>query len=397
MKVVLFSHPKFMASYSMPRFATMIAAALHDCGHEVDVWSPRANFFEKLSATRLQKWGGYIDQYILFPCWVRAQLKLTPVNTLFVFADQALGPWVPMVKGRPHVVHAHDLLALRSALGEIPENPTSFTGKLYQRFIKNGFKSASVFIAISEKTKLDLIRYAAVPNSRVTVVHNDLNFNYTQTPIHTAVSILKDRMPFITENGIILHVGGDQWYKNRLGVISIYKAYANEVNSPLPLVLVGPELSPQQKNAADGMSENGQIHVVSGLDNESLQAAYSAAKVFLFPSLAEGFGWPILEAQACGALVITTDDAPMNEIGGSAPFYMPKLSSKDDITAWSKLGADTMQKIFAMETSAFNERVHAGKLWANRYAQGNALRRYIDIYRQTLQSQISPAGHSLVE
>lgn len=151
MNIVLFSHPAFMTSQSMPRFTRMLEQAYVARGKQVQVWSPQPKVYALVPKGRLTKWAGYIDQYILFPLWVRKQVKTQPDNTLYVFCDQALGPWVPLVTNKPHVVHVHDLLALRSALGDIPENPTSWSGKLYQRFIRHGFKQAKHFISISKK------------------------------------------------------------------------------------------------------------------------------------------------------------------------------------------------------------------------------------------------------
>ena len=56
--------------------------------------------------------------------------------------------------------------------------------------------------------------------------------------------------------------------------------------------------------------------------NEELQALYSCASLMLFPSLQEGFGWPIIEAQACGCPVVTSNRMPMTEIGGDAATYI---------------------------------------------------------------------------
>jgi glycosyltransferase involved in cell wall biosynthesis len=55
---------------------------------------------------------------------------------------------------------------------------------------------------------------------------------------------------------------------------------------------------------------------------ENLEALYSLATAFIFPSLCEGFGWPIIEAQACNALVFTSNREPMTEVGGDAAIYI---------------------------------------------------------------------------
>src|SRR5258708_7484931 len=182
MKLVMFCHPDFASSQSMPRFAKMLKASYESRGHQVEVWSPQAKFHQWFLGSRLAKWGGYVDQYLSFPYRVRRTLKTTSADTLFVFCDQALGPWMPLVKDRPHVVHVHDLLALRSALGEVPENPTSITGRIYQRYIRRGFRQARHFISISRKSRDDLHRFGGVKAVTSEVVYNGLNFPYAPMP-----------------------------------------------------------------------------------------------------------------------------------------------------------------------------------------------------------------------
>src|SRR5258707_6114071 len=152
-------------------------------------------------------------------------LKSFSAATLFVFCDQALGPWVPLVKSRPHVVHAHDLLALRSALGDIPENPTSFTGRIYQRYIRRGFRQARHFISASKKTRDDLHRCGQVAATSSDVVYNGLNFPYEPMARHEAQEVLRTAGFPESPGGVLLHIGGNQWYKNQAGVISIYAQY----------------------------------------------------------------------------------------------------------------------------------------------------------------------------
>ena len=78
-------------------------------------------------------------------------------------------------------------------------------------------------------------------------------------------------------------------------------------------MLVGPPLA---QNAPG-------VETRRAVGNEALAALYSGAELLLFPSLEEGFGWPIIEAQASGCRVVTTGKAPMTEVGGNAAFYLP--------------------------------------------------------------------------
>ena len=213
MNIILFSHPNFMQSQSMPRFAGMLQKAYGSLGHQVQIWSPQARLYTYFSTGKLSKWAGYVDQYLLFPIWVHAQLKLQSSDTLYVFCDQALGPWVPLVKHLPHVVHAHDLLALRSALGDIPENPTSWTGRLYQRYIRHGFKQAKHFISVSNKTRDDLNVFGQVAPQTSEVVYNGLNYPYAPMTLALATQLLINANLPSSPQGFLLHLGGSQWYK----------------------------------------------------------------------------------------------------------------------------------------------------------------------------------------
>lgn len=389
MRIVLFTHPEFTSSQSMPRFARMLQQAYTERGHQVQVWTPKARLSSRIKGP-LAKWAGYVDQYVLFPRWVRRQLPHQPADTLFVMTDQALGPWVPLVKDRPHVVHAHDLLALRSALGEIPQNPTRLTGRIYQRYIRQGFAQARKFICISGRTREDLERVGGVPASACEVVHNGLNQRFSRTPRPEAQAILRRANLPVPAQGLLLHVSGNQWYKNVSGVLRLYAHYARSQAMPLPLWLVGVHQDDAVRAALAEVPEQGSVHFLYGIDHALLQAAYSQARAFLFPSLAEGFGWPIVEAQACGCPVITTDDAPMNEIGGPEARYLPLLQAGDDVQAWAAHGAWVLSDLLSSSTEEMERRRQACQAWAQRFEPSQAINRYLHIYEQVLGEAQSP-------
>lgn len=385
MNIVLFSHPAFMASQSMPRFASMLKEAYEAKGHRVQVWAPQARVYNWVPRGRFSKWAGYVDQYIVFPIFVRLQLRQQPPDTIFVFCDQALGPWVPLVKKRPHVVHAHDLLALRSALGEIPENPTSWSGRLYQRYIRNGFQQAKHFISVSKKTRDDLVQFGGVDPITSAVVYNGLNFPFSPLPLATADQLISSAGLPVHPDGMLLHISGNQWYKNVRGVIALYGAYAATTEAPLPLWLIGVTQTAPVQAAIRDLPSNATVHFFHKLDNKVIQAAYSKARVFLFPSLAEGFGWPIVEAQACGCPVITTDAAPMNEIGGPASSYLPRLPHGADSAAWAKEGAVVLGTLLALTPEARADLSAQCVAWASGFQANVAIDAYLKIYADILK------------
>jgi glycosyltransferase involved in cell wall biosynthesis len=386
MNIVLFSHPMFMQSQSMPRFTRMLEQAYLARGHSVQIWSPQPKFYKFFSHGNLSKWAGYLDQYLLFPFWVRAQLKNQPPNTLYVFCDQALGPWVPIVKNMPHVVHAHDLLALRSALGDIPENPTAWSGRLYQRYIRHGFKQAQHFISVSNKTRDDLLNFGQVNPLTSEVVYNGLNYPYKPMSELEAIPLLtKANLP-ATSKGFLLHLGGSQWYKNLAGVMYIYKEYVNITSSPLPLVCISPKPNSKIEVLITKMPKNANVIFIQGVDNQTLQAAYSMAAAFIFPSLAEGFGWPIAEAQACGCPVLTTDAAPMNEVGGNVVTYVPVLKLTDNPQAWGREAAIKLISLISLPQNNRNMLAQAGISNVAKFDAKETIEGYLAIYAQVLAS-----------
>ncbi|RYY53768.1 MAG: glycosyltransferase family 1 protein [Chitinophagaceae bacterium] len=342
MKIIFFRHPRFMKSQSMPRYAAWLADGMRARGHEVTEWSPEGRFYSMPVPGPLKKWMGYIDQYLIFPRWVKKQLKKVPSDTLFVFADHALGPWVPLVADRLHVIHCHDFLAQRSALGQIPENPTSSTGKALQSMIRKGFSKGRRFISISRKTEQDLLALLPEPPALSQVVYNGLTGEFIPgDPIH-ARQVVGAAAGVDLTKGYILHVGGNQWYKNRKGVVSLYAEWAKTAAEPAPLLMVGPPAPEDLKSLAAGVTSPGRVIFLSSPPDELVKQAYRGAEIFLFPSLAEGFGWPIAEAMASGCPVITSNEAPMNEVAADAALYIPVMGK--DKTAWLRESVPVLEE-----------------------------------------------------
>jgi glycosyltransferase involved in cell wall biosynthesis len=131
----------------------------------------------------------------------------------------------------------------------------------------------------------------------------------------------------------------------------------------------------------------GQVHFFRGLSNRTLQAAYSLAEAFIFPSLAEGFGWPIVEALACGCPVLTTGEAPMTEVGGRAACYLPRRGHQEDVDEWAASGAKKLQTILVTQKQSQLDRRLAGLQWAERFQASTTIDTYLSIYERELRRQ----------
>ncbi len=386
MRIIVFTHPKFINSNSMPRFARMIVDGMKLRGHTVEEWSAKPYFYKLPLSGTVMKWLGYIDQYLVFPIVILGRLFCgNHKDAVFVFTDQALGPWVPLVKKYPHIIHVHDFMAYHSSLGAHPENPTSRTGKLYQKFIKNGFSKGKCFISVSKNTKAELDKILNWDGEHSFVVYNGLNPIFRRIEKSKAVSLLQDKLPLpVLSEGFLLHVGGNQWYKNRNGVLEIYAAYARQApaESCLPLVMIGANPTASLTALANNLPEWAKVYFISGVSDEQVCAAYSLASLFLFPSLEEGFGWPIAEAMACGCPVVTTNKAPMTEVGGTAAIYIERRTPENAVE-WAEQSATRILELLADESSMQTHQTN-GIERVREFDAQSTLDAYEKIYMSTL-------------
>jgi glycosyltransferase involved in cell wall biosynthesis len=365
----------------------MIADGMEQRGHRVAIRSPTSIFSKLPLPASLKKWMGYVDQYLIFPVIIWQKLRRDPKETLFVFADQALGPWVPLVKDRSHVIHCHDFLAQFSANDEINENKVSYAGKIYQQFIRWGYTKGNAFISVSKKTQGDLHYFLNSQPAVSEVVYNGVNPLYKKEDIALARKRLYETVGVNVENGYLLHVGGNQWYKNRIGVLEIFNSWRSSSNIKLPLLMIGEKPDDLLLHRYSQSPFKSDIHFLSDIKDEDVKHAYAGANLFVFPSYAEGFGWPIAEAMACGCPVLTTDESPMTEVGGDAAFLIPRRPSGES-THWSEVVAEKVRKIINLSEGELKSVVDASVLNASRFNQTTALDKIEEIYLRVLKNGV---------
>jgi glycosyltransferase involved in cell wall biosynthesis len=312
--------------YSMRLFPELLDRLLRERGIAVESIRPRT-VLGKLApwVGPLGKWLFYIDKFVLFPFTLRRVIRRERAPGVVAhLCDHSNAMQVRYLRDIPHVVTCHDMMPIRSARGEIPQNPTSWTGKCFQQLILNGLKRAGFTACVSSATQRDLLRLTGGSPENTRVVLMSLNYDYTPMPLAEA----RARICALTrmESPYILHVGGGSWYKNRRGALEIYartrRLMAGRSSFP-KLIYTGPPLDAEIGSMAAEYPElASNVIRLSGVDPETLRALYSAAELLLFPSWDEGFGWPIIEGQACGCRVVTTNREPMTEVGGDAAFYI---------------------------------------------------------------------------
>lgn len=322
MKILLIGNYAKDHQFSMQKFSACLKQGLLQQGHQVRILQPQAVFgrpFES-TVTGIAKWLGYIDKYLLFPLSLRKSAHWADIIHI---CDHSNAIYVPHIKKYAHVVTCHDLMAVRSALGEFEENnQVGKAGQLQQQWILKGLQAASNIASVSNATKQDVIRLAKQPSDNVTVIHNGLNYAFNPVAKEQALALLAKYG--IAENmRFLLHVGGNQWYKNRKGLLAIFNRIIRQrSDTDLKLVMAGKPLTDELHRLIRQYDLQDKVVELTEPSTEDLCALYSLTTAFIFPSLCEGFGWPIIEAQACNALVFTSNREPMTEVGGDAAIYI---------------------------------------------------------------------------
>lgn len=362
---------------SMQRFAHVLLELLPSYGISVSLLKPRVQF-GRLSRSRrgLGKWFGYLDKFVLFPRDLKQKLSTSQGQRRFLvhICDHSNAIYTRFLRAFPHLVTCNDLLAVRSALGEFPENPTRWTGRRLQRSIMCGLNRAQHVTCISEATRRDLLRLSTLIPSAVSLTYMGLNYDYHPMESGAARQICSTVLPENASNrGFFLHVGGNQWYKNRLGLLRMYETLLRHGDCPA-LVMAGEQLSPEMESFIHRAGLSGHVYSIVNPGNEELRALYSLAEILIFPSLQEGFGWPIIEAQACGCRVLTSDRVPMTEIGSGAAFYCDPENPES--------ASAVIREMLSQSEQARTSTIEFGLKNAARFTGSAMLQQYVALYRQ---------------
>jgi glycosyltransferase involved in cell wall biosynthesis len=307
----------------MDRFAGVLYDGLRATGHLVRLLKPQP-FLGRMfpSATGLGKWLGYLDRFLVFSLILKQAADWADVVHI---CDHANAVYIPWLNRKPHVVTCHDMLAIRSAFNEITEHKTGPTGKVYQRWILAGLKQTRHVACVSRTTYDDVLRLTGLEPDRVSVLRNGLNYKYHHMSENLSLYHLEqigiaDAVPFL------LHVGSNDWYKNKEGLLRIFCKFIRlAAGKKWHLVLAGQGLTDGLLFLAQEIGISDRIRETPNVTNQQLCALYSRAEGLIFPSLAEGFGWPIIEAQACGCPVFSSNRRPMTELGGDGAVYFDPL------------------------------------------------------------------------
>jgi glycosyltransferase involved in cell wall biosynthesis len=228
--------------------------------------------------------------------------------------------WMPRTLPCPYVMTVHDLLEHmyrtrpRSGLRQ----------SLHLHFTRRVLKGAGRILAVSNFTKSEIQTVFGIPSSHIEVVYNAIDERFLHGHATDADrQILAER--YLIKYPFLLYAGRISPPKNLVRIIEAFSALKAELEKEgkfldLKLIIIGDEVSkhPDLRRTVIRSGVQNDVRFLGFIPIEMLRVFYDAAKIFVFPSLYEGFGLPPLEAMAHGTPVVTSNTSSLPEVVGNA-------------------------------------------------------------------------------
>jgi len=220
----------------------------------------------------------------------------------------------------PYVITVHDVLEHMYGAGE----GSGLRRSLHFHFTRHVLKGAKRILAVSKFTKSEIEKLFAIPSQRIEVIYNAIDERFLRGHATEADrQILAER--YLVTYPFLLYAGRISPHKNLVRIIEAFSALKAQLekqslHADLKLIIIGDELSkhPDLRRTVIRSGVQNDVRFMGFIPIEMLRLFYDAAKVFVFPSLYEGFGLPPLEAMAHGTPVITSNISSLPEVVGNA-------------------------------------------------------------------------------
>lgn len=230
------------------------------------------------------------------------------------------------------VITIHDLLSLRY------KNISAHQRFYFKYLLPFLISRAKVVVAVSETTKQEIIHFLKCPPEKIAVIYNGYDqqryFATNETTNH-----IREKYGI---QDYLLAVGPTYPHKNFETLIDAYASLDQTTRDKHPLLIAGGKKKylDHLKQYVQGRQLNQQIHFTGYVPSELMAPLYREAHALVFPSLYEGFGFPLLEAMACGCPVISSNTSSMPEVCGEAALYFTPTNRKEMSLSIEKLVFD---------------------------------------------------------
>jgi glycosyltransferase involved in cell wall biosynthesis len=316
--IAIVTNARAAAQHSMMGYGTMVletARKLFPHVRELEASSALSAYTDRWPVpTRARKVIRDLERFIVSP------LLLTRNGADIVHViDPGNSVYLPLLRFESVVVTVHDLIPYLCLSGRLHGFTPSRKGRALMRQIAKRLTRADRLICVSEATRRDVLELFDPDPARVVVISNAV-FQDVGPSSPEARERLRSALDLSPDVPIVLHVGKG-FYKNRTTVIRAFAKLARS-RPDARLILVGAvESDLVSMMEAEGIA--GLVTVLYEVSASRLKDLYTTADVVLFPSIYEGFGYPVIEAQICGTPVICSDAGSLPEVAGDGALVFP--------------------------------------------------------------------------
>ncbi len=314
---------------------------------------------------------------VFYPIWEQMALpmaaKKAGCDILHCTSNTA-----PVFSSVPLVTTLHDIIYLENSYSQIMKGTgTSYQkfGNLYRRMIVPWMiKKCRRIITVSRYEKECIDRFFKIDDdSRLNMVYNGVGEHFK--PVTNDAELYRIKAKYHLPAQFFFFLGNTDPKKNTKGTLKAFSDFVKQTGKDYHLVMVDFDLY-ELEQLLDEIDDPGLVNriILTGyVVNTDLPAIYSQCEVFLYPSLRESFGIPMLEAMACGVPVITSNTSSMPEVAGGAALLVDPFNPEEITAALIRYISDKALK---------TKMVDKGLEQAAKFTWKATARQVLDVYRE---------------
>lgn len=273
---------------------------------------------------------------------------------------------LPYWSGLRSVVTVHDF---------IHERFPALLGDVHQ-FIeqkRNVIENADIIVAVSHSTKNDILTYTKAEESKIVVIYHGVNDAFlTASPSEEDIRMFRETHKI--DGPYWLYVGNRGHYKNFGTLLRSFVRVAPQTGGYLVAIGGGAKLERWQVDLLIQNRLEQRVRLLHAMDDDDLEVAYAGAAAFVFPSLMEGFGIPLLEAMAVRTPIVASDIPVFREIAGEAALFFDPYDEKGLATAMIQI----------LDESVRGNLMEKGRKRVIGFSWDTATRKLWDVYKSIL-------------